>query len=352
VGRVTGREVLGGVVVGAVAFAVMGGVSAVGLALLGVDVVPQAFAVVASAVGAPVRLAPELPRVGAAASVDVRLHVVATGISVLGVLVLALGFRRVPGVGALGGAVAAFAALLGGAVLVTGGTTTGLSADPLPAVLLASVGIVVVWGLGRAPAVLRPALSATALVLGVAALITTAGGAVVAQVQEARAVGAVLLAGPSALFAAVTAGLGVDWSVDADQRVVEVLGRVLPELPSVDVPTWPLTTLAVVLLLACGALTAARTEAGTADLVLRCAAALGVVFAVASAVMVLVASARVGLRVSARGFVLLDTASGVGGSVWTAAALGLVAGALAGALGALPFVAGERVGRRTLGGSA
>jgi hypothetical protein len=287
-------------------------------------------------------LAPELPRAGTAASIDVRLHVVATGVSLLGVLVLALGFRRFPGAETVVGAVSAFVVLLGGATLLAGGAATGLSVDPLLAVLLAAVGVAAVWALCRAPAVLRPALSATALVLGIAALITTAGGAVVAQTQEARAVGVVLLAGPSALFAAVTAGLGVNWSVDADQRVVELLGGALPDLPSVDVPTWPLTALAVALLLTCGVLTAARTKAGAEDLVLRGAAALGLVFAATSAVLVLAASARVGLRVSARGFVFLDTAAGVGGSVWTAAALGLVAGALAGAVGALPFVAVRR----------
>jgi hypothetical protein len=355
-GRLGAREVVAGAAIGAAAFVASGGVAAVGLALVGVDAA-QAVAVVASAVGTPVTMVPDLPRAGTVASVDVRLHVVATGVALVGVLALALGFRRVPGVGALVGAVAAFAGLLGVTALLTGGGATGLSADPLTAVLLAVVGVVVVWALGLVPAVLRPALSATVLVLGFAALLATAGGAVATGFLDARLVGAVLLAGPSALFAAITAGLGVSWSVDADEQVTRLLGGVLPDVPTVDVPMWPLTVLAVGLLLVCGVLTAARTRgaADVTDLVLRCAATLGAVFAAASAGMVLVASARVGVRVSARGFVFLDTAAGVGGSVWTAVALGLVAGALAGAVGALLFVAVRRAdgpypGRTTAGG--
>ncbi len=342
-GRVKARDGLVGVATGVVAFVVMGVVSAVGLALLGVgsgDLLGQAVAVVASAVGSPVALAPALPQ---GASLDVRLHVVATGITVIGVLVLVLGFRWKRGPETLAGAVTSFPVLLGVLTAVTGGGV--LSADPMTSALLAVLGVVGVWAVGRGPAVLRPALSATVLVLGGAALLATAAGVVVARVQDARAVGAVLLAAPSALFAAITAGLGVDWSVDADPRVTRMLGGVLPELPSIDLPTWPFTVLAVVLLLVCGVLTAVRT-AGSAtdptDLVLRCAAALGLVFAAASAAMVVTASASVDLRVSARAFVLLDTTAGASGSVWTAVPLGLVAGAVAGAVGALLLVAVHR----------
>ncbi|MCS7481904.1 streptophobe family protein [Umezawaea endophytica] len=348
------RGGLGGVVIGGAAFVAMGVVAAVGVALSGFgSVVGRAVAVVAAAVGVPLTVVPELPQT---ASVDVRLHVVATGVTAVGVLVLVLGFRRWPGVEVLAGAACAFAVLLGTAIVVAGGG--GVVAEPLVAVLAAVLGVVAVWGLCRVPAVLRPAFSATVLVLGVTLLVVTAAGAVVAQVQDGRVVGAVLLLAPSALFAAITAGIGVPWAVDVDPQVVKMLGGVLPELPSVDLPTWPFTVLAVVLLLVCGTLAAARTAVEDAtDLVLRNAAASGLVFGVVSVVMVLLASASADLRLAVRGFVLLETSAGVRGSVWTAVPLGLVAGALAGAAGALLLLAARRVdgtyaGRTGEGGAA
>ncbi|HEX6340005.1 hypothetical protein [Umezawaea sp.] len=341
------QEVLAGAVTGVLAFVAAGVVAAVGVALLGVgSVVGHAVAVVASAVGTPLTLVPNLPRAGTALEVDVRLHAVATGVAAVGVLVLVLGFRRQAGAGAMVGAAAAVAVLVGSSTAATASAALSaepLSAEPLSAVLLAGLGVVAVWALCRAPSALRPALSATSLVLGVAAVVTTAAGAVVAQRQDARAVGAVLLGGPSALFAAITAGLGVPWSVDVDPRVTGLLGGVLPDLPSTDLPTWPFTALACVLLLVCGTVAAARAPvSGATDLVLRNAAALGLVFGAASAVMVLAASPDLDLLVSARGFVFLETTAGVGGPVWTAVALGLVAGASAGALGALLLVAVRR----------
>ncbi|HWO63862.1 MAG TPA: streptophobe family protein [Umezawaea sp.] len=336
-GKVRGG-LLGGLT-GGVAVVVMGAVAAVGVALLDFgSVFGNAVAVVASAVGAPLSVVPDLPQ---AASVDVRLRVVATGVTVVGALVFSLGFRRKPGVEVLVGAVVVFAGLLGALTAVAGGV---LSAEPLFVVVLASGGVVAVWALCRVPAVLRPALSATVLVLGVALLITTAGGAVAAQPQGGRFVGAVLLLAPSALFAAITTGLGVPWAVDLDPRVAGMFGGVLPELPSVDLPTWPFTLLSVVLLLVCGTLAAARTPVtDPTDLVLRTAASLALVFGAASAVMVLLASASADLRVAARGFVFLQTSAGVRGSLWTAVPMGLVAGAVAGAVGALSLVVVRRV---------
>ncbi|WNV89423.1 hypothetical protein [Umezawaea sp. Da 62-37] len=181
-----------------------------------------------------------------------------------------------------------------------------------------------------------------------AVVIGVAVGVVVAQGQGARVVGAVLLLGPSVVFAVITRGVGVGWSVELDEQARVLVGRFagesVPDLASFDVPVWPMSVVAVVLLLVCGVLTGWWTAGdGPVEVVVRSAAGLGVVFGGASLLMVVLASVRLDLVVSVRGFVFLDTSAGVGGVWWEALLLGLLAGAVAGALGGLVVVAGGRV---------
>ncbi|MET1074282.1 MAG: hypothetical protein ABWY11_16670 [Umezawaea sp.] len=189
-----------------------------------------------------------------------------------------------------------------------------------------------------------------------AVLVAVTAGVVVGQFQGARVVGAVLLVGPSAVFAVITRGLGVEWGVEVDEQVRALVsrfaGQSLPDLSSLDVPVWPMSVVAVLLLLLCGVLTGRwMVGSGVVDVVARSAAALGLVLGVVSVVLVVVASGRLDLAVSVRGMVLLRTSAGFGGVWWEAGLLGLVAGAVAGALGGLVGgFAGERAGNGVVAG--
>ncbi|MET1071973.1 MAG: hypothetical protein ABWY11_04935, partial [Umezawaea sp.] len=113
------------------------------MALLEVgDVVRRAVFVVVSAVGTSVTVVPQLPG-GGAAAVVVGVGVVATGVALVGAVVIGVGVWRARGWGVAVGAVVGFPMLLWGAVLVVGGGA-GVAVEPGSVVLHAVLGVVLV----------------------------------------------------------------------------------------------------------------------------------------------------------------------------------------------------------------
>lgn len=217
-------------------------------------------------------------------------------------------------------------------------------------------------GLHRA---VRPAASALrwVLLLAVAAGCAAAGYAAVTGDEPGRIAGAALLGAPNGVWLAVPLGLFVSWRGTATGELAKVLPDPLDRLLSTsaeepvtparlaeyDQRVWLLTVAAALMMLAAGALAAARTprwgttRAGYAG---RCAIRLGLVTAVAFPLLVWVTGVSVDAGVSVFGFDAVGAGIDLHGSLPLAFLLGAVWGALAGGAGALLALATGTAGRR------
>ena len=163
---------------------------------------------------------------------------------------------------------------------------------------------------------LRPALSATlGVVAGLALLVTAVAPVVAAFARGAKGAGAALLVAPNAVFAALSAGLGVPWSFGRTSAPGH-LGLAV--------------AFAVVVLLAIGVLAAARTGTGP---VWRQAACLAPVTGATVAAVTALAGASAGLSLDVFAFALPVIEVRAAGDILIALVLGSAAGALAGLAG-------------------
>ncbi|MGW2354526.1 streptophobe family protein [Actinacidiphila glaucinigra] len=213
--------------------------------------------------------------------------------------------------------------------------------------------------------VVRPAASALrwVLLLAVAAGCAAAGYAAVTGDEPGRIAGAALLGAPNGVWLAVPLGLFVSWRGTATGELAKVLPDPLDRLLSTsaeepvaparlaeyDQRVWLLTVAAALMMLAAGALAAARTPrwgATRAGYAGRCAVRLGLVTAVAFPLLVWVTGVSVDAGVSVFGFDAVGAGIDLHGSLPLAFLLGAVWGALAGGAGALLALATGTAGRR------
>ncbi|MET7766129.1 streptophobe family protein [Streptomyces sp. NPDC005393] len=211
----------------------------------------------------------------------------------------------------------------------------------------------------------RPAVSALcgALVLAVGAGLAAAVYAAVGDDHPRLVLGAALLGAPNGVWLGIPLGLFVPWHGTASGALAHVLPDPVDDLLSgpagttltvgrlaeLDSRVWLLVVASVLMMLAAGVLTAARTPVG-ADRPLgyagRCALRLGVVTALALPLLVWLTRVSAGASLSVLGFDAFGAGLELHGSVPWALALGAVWGAAAGAVGALTAWATGAAGRR------
>ncbi|MEU1620587.1 streptophobe family protein [Streptomyces sp. NPDC005722] len=213
--------------------------------------------------------------------------------------------------------------------------------------------------------VVRPAASALrwVLLLAVLAGCAAAGYAAVTGDEPGRIAGAALLGAPNGVWLAVPLGLFVSWRGTATGELAKVLPDPLDRLLSTSVQepvtparlaeydqrVWLLTLAAALMMLAAGALAAARTplwgstRAGFAG---RCALRLGLVTALAFPLLVWVTGVSVDAGVSVFGFDAVGAGVDLHGSLPLAFLLGAAWGAAAGGAGALLALLTGTAGRR------
>ncbi|MFE0630140.1 streptophobe family protein [Streptomyces sp. NPDC058864] len=211
----------------------------------------------------------------------------------------------------------------------------------------------------------RPAASALrwVLLLAVLAGVAAAGYAAVTGDEPGRIAGAALLGAPNGVWLAVPLGLFVSWRGTATGELAKVLPDPLDRLLSTSVQepvtparlaeydqrVWLLTVAAALMMLAAGALAAARTPlwgATRAGYAGRCAVRLGLVTAVAFPLLVWVTGVSVNAGVSVFGFDAVGAGVDLHGSLPLAFLLGAAWGAFAGGTGALLALLTGTAGRR------
>jgi hypothetical protein len=196
----------------------------------------------------------------------------------------------------------------------------------------------------------RPALWATATVLVVFMSLGTVVGLVLLGLGG-PVTGGLLLGAATVVLLALTLGIGVPWSASASGSLAELLPA--DRVPDGDLRLGTLVNgrggvvvlVAVLTLLACGLLAAARGPAAPAGRRLRHAAAaggrLGIVVALAMTALTLLAGISVDFGVSAFGVELLGTEVRLHANTLLAAGLGLTGGAVAGFVGSCVVRGGE-----------
>ncbi|MFG1843642.1 streptophobe family protein [Micromonospora sp. NPDC049175] len=264
--------------------------------------------------------------------------------------------------------------------------TTAVGGTALRGCLLVLGVLLVCWLLSHATPglvrdLLRPALSAVTTVLLAGATLVILAGLVAATAfgQGGKGLAAVLLAAPNAVVIGWSSGLGVPWTINA----TGVFGGKLPTgggssdgpgfrglpggrghssgsgllggsdewpRPLIDSDTAALTMVivAILLTLACGMLTAARSTPPGAPTTLPRralwnAGALGGVLSLALLILVLVAGATGGIVLSVLGFSVPAVTFQVDGGWWQAILGGLLGGAAGGAAGTMLLAAVRRV---------
>ncbi|KOT87304.1 hypothetical protein ADK86_36545 [Streptomyces sp. NRRL F-5755] len=213
----------------------------------------------------------------------------------------------------------------------------------------------------------RPAASAlvTVALVAVAAGLAAAGYAAIGDDHPRRVLGAALLAAPNGVWLGIPLGLFVPWHGSASG----VLTRFLPDpvdrlldggngarltigrLAELDGRVWLLPVAAVLMMLLAGVLTAVRTPregARTLPFVLRCAAGLGALTALALPLMVHLTGVSANASLSVFGFDAFGAGLELRGSVPAAFALGAVWGVVAGLVGGLLACATGAAGRRAV----
>jgi hypothetical protein len=213
--------------------------------------------------------------------------------------------------------------------------------------------------------VVRPAASALrwVLLLAVVAGCAAAGYAAATGDEPGRIAGAALLGAPNGVWLAVPLGLFVPWRGTATGELAKLLPDPLDRLLSTSVEepvtparlaeydqrVWLLTVAVALMMLAAGALAAARTpqwgstRAGFAG---RCAVRLGAVTAVAFPLLVWLTGVSVNAGISVFGFDAVGAGVDLHGSLPLALLLGAAWGAVAGGAGALLALATGTAGRR------
>ncbi len=195
---------------------------------------------------------------------------------------------------------------------------------------------------------IRPALSATATVLVTLMSIGTAAGLVLSVFGENGSLaGGLLLGAATGVLVTLALGIGVPWSASAGGAAAELLpaDRIpdgtlsLASLPT-GRPLWILPVgFAMVTLLVCGVLAAARgPSAPTGGRLSHAVAAggrLGVIVAIAMAVLTILAAGSMEVGVSLLGTELLGTEVSLHANSALAAASGLAGGAVSGFAGSL-----------------
>lgn len=213
--------------------------------------------------------------------------------------------------------------------------------------------------------VVRPAASAVrwGLLLAVVAGCAAAAYAAVTGGQPGRITGAALLGAPNGVWLAVPLGLFVSWRGTATGELAKALPDPLDRLlsSSVEEPVtpvrlaeydqrvWLLTAAAALMMLAAGALAAARTPlwgATRARYAGLCAVRLGSVSAVAFPLLVWVTGVSVNAGVSVFGVDAVGAGVDLRGSLPMAFLAGAAWGALAGGAGALLALLTGTAGRR------
>ncbi|MEU2447794.1 streptophobe family protein [Streptomyces althioticus] len=265
--------------------------------------------------------------------------------------------------------------------LVDAEVTVGFAVDTAPTLLAGlfwSAGVLLVALLAsrRTPLprgwdalhrVVRPAVSSVVAVLlvAVAAGIAAAGYAAAGDDHPRRIAGAALLGAPNGVWLGVSVGLFVPWDAQGNGALLGALPHPLDDLlrmrteepvtlgalAGLDGRVWLLGVGAATAMLLAGVLTAVRTPVGGAPgaggFAGRCAVRLGAATAVALPVLVWLTEVSMGASLSMLGYDAFDAGLDLSGRLGTAALLGAVWGAGAGAVGALPAwacgVAGTRV---------
>ncbi|MEU6345594.1 streptophobe family protein [Streptomyces sp. NPDC046977] len=220
-------------------------------------------------------------------------------------------------------------------------------------------------GMEAVHTVVRPAASALrwVLLLAVVAGCAAAGYAAATEDDPKRIAGAALLGAPNGVWLAVPLGLFVPWKGTATGELAKVLPDPLDRLltggaqepvtmgrlAELDHRVWLLTVAVALMMLAAGALAAARTplrglsRAGYAG---RCALSLGAVTALAFPLLVLLTGVSVDAGLSVFGFDAVGAGIDLHGSMPLALLLGAAWGAAAGGAGALLALATGTAGRR------
>lgn len=212
---------------------------------------------------------------------------------------------------------------------------------------------------------LRPAASALVLMLLVAVLAGLAAAVygALAGGQPPRVAGAALLGAPNGAWLAVPLGLLVSWrgAVSGELKQVlpdpvdELLGGggekvlTMPGLAALDQRVWLLTVAGVLMLLAAGVLTGARTPlrgACAARFAVRCSVWLGLVTAVALPLLVGLTGMSANAGLSVLGVDAVNAGVELYGNTAEAMGLGLLWGAGAGLVGGLLACATGMAGRR------
>ncbi|TDC58890.1 hypothetical protein E1258_19970 [Micromonospora sp. KC207] len=251
---------------------------------------------------------------------------------------------------------------------------TDVGSTALHGCLLVLAVLLLCWLISRvAPGpvrdMVRPAMSAVATVLLTAGTLVVIAGLLAAAGRGlgAKGLAAALLAGPNAVVIGWSSGLGVPWTIDATgvfgDRLPTGTGTVLPggagswPKPLLDPATMGDTAglativLAVLLTLACGVLTAVRTERSarsdtpTVPRVVQPALSLGVVLALSLGILVLAAGATSGMELRVLAFTLPAVTFEVDGGLWRALLGGLLGGAAAGLAGTGLVAAARRLRR-------
>ncbi|MFF3562827.1 streptophobe family protein [Streptomyces sp. NPDC002574] len=220
-------------------------------------------------------------------------------------------------------------------------------------------------GLEAVHTAVRPAASALrwVLLLAVVAGYAAAGYAAATGDEPKRIAGAALLGAPNGVWLAVPLGLFVSWKGTATGELAKVLPDPLDRLltgkthepvtmgrlAELDHRVWLLTVAVALMMLAAGALAAARTPlrgASRAGYAGRCALSLGAVTALAFLLLVQLTGVSVDAGLSVFGFDAVGAGIDLHGSMPLALLLGAAWGAAAGGAGALLALATGTAGRR------